>query len=348
MTESKQQWELAVYDQRVKQSFVEMAGEKNYLREIILAYQIVKGSESLQKCSTESIRSAIINVALVGATLNPALQQAFLVPRKGKACLDISFRGMVKIATGSGVVLDIDATVVYDKDKFFYEQGLNPILNHIPSLDDDHGKFKFVYAIATLANGIKKFIVLNEQEIEKVKATSAARSGPWIDWYEEMARKTAVKKLFKLLPATETMAYAVSVVNEHEGLEKEPSNAEKLQERFKPQNDVQDAQVVEEVKSMPVEEKQQEDTKTEEKADKPPFTPVKIKLTKIRSGVTKDKKGNDKPWKIYDIVDENNVIYSTFSETIGVLAENLRISGKPCTIIFTTGDHGNNIVEIKE
>lgn len=233
MAESKQVWEVAVYDPKVKQSFIELVGEKAYLREIILAYQIVKGSEPLQKCSVESIRSAIINVALVGATLNPGLQQAFLVPRKGKACLDLSFRGLVRIATESGGVTDIDATVVHEQDQFYYEQGMDPVLKHIPSLEDDPGRFKFVYAIATLPGGMKKFIVLNEKEIEKVKATSAAKQGPWIEWYEEMARKTAVKKLFKLLPSNEKMAQAVSVINEHEGLvAKDEAKAKDIMKRF--------------------------------------------------------------------------------------------------------------------
>jgi recombinational DNA repair protein RecT len=56
------------------------------------------------------------------------------------------------------------------------------------------------------------------QDIDKVKATSKASSGPWVEWPEEMMRKTAVKKLYKLLPQTDRMSQAVSIVNEQEGL----------------------------------------------------------------------------------------------------------------------------------
>lgn len=224
-------YETAIYDAKVKDAFLKVADETTYLKEIIFAYQAVKGSEHLQACSPESLRNAVVNVALTGATLNPALHQAYLVPRKGKACLDISYRGLVKIATESRGVYDVDAVVVHDKDEFHYEMGLEPVLRHIPCLDPDPGPLRFVYAIAILPGGIKKFIVLNREEIEKVRKTSAAKSGPWVDWYEEMARKTAVKKLYKLLPQTDRMSTAVSVLNEHEGIVVK-TNAEKIQERF--------------------------------------------------------------------------------------------------------------------
>lgn len=215
-------YDVVVYDQKVKDSFIKVTDEKTYLTEIIFAYQAISESEYLQKCSPESLRSAIVNIALTGVTLNPLLHQAYIVPRKGKACLDISYRGLVKIATDGGGVLDVDATVVHEKDVFQYEQGLNPILKHIPCLDDDPGKPTFVYAKAILPPfppGITKFIVLSAKEIEKVKKTSAAGSGPWLTWEEEMWRKTAVKKLSKLLPLSDRLALAVSVLNEHEGIE---------------------------------------------------------------------------------------------------------------------------------
>jgi recombination protein RecT len=214
-------YEIVLGDAKIKNAFLQVANEDTYFKEIIFAKQVLDNSDALQKCDKNSLRSAIFNIALTGATLNPALHQAYLVPRKGKVCLDISYRGLVKIATDSGGVIDVDATVVRDHDEFYYEQGLTPALKHIPCIEGDPGGFKFVYAIATLHNGIKKFIVLSKDEIEKVKATSQAKSGPWSEWYDEMARKTAVKKLYKLLPQTDRMSTAVSVLNEHEGLSKD-------------------------------------------------------------------------------------------------------------------------------
>lgn len=204
-----------------KGAFLQVVGdEKKWATEIMFALQILRGNaDSFSRVDQQSIQNAVTNLALTGATLNPALAQAYLVPRGGKCCLDISYRGLVRIAVESGGVLDVDATVVYEKDDFDYEMGLTPKLHHKPSLDPDPGKPVFVYAVAVLASGLRKFIVLNMREIEKVKASSKARSGPWIDWTEEMMRKTAVKKLYKLLPQTDRMSIAVAAANDAEGLD---------------------------------------------------------------------------------------------------------------------------------
>ena len=237
----EENYAVVLADQKIKNAFLQVADEATYTREIIFAKQIFDSSDYLKKCDPNSIRNAIFNVALVGATLNPALHQAYLVPRKGKACLDISYRGLVKIATESGGVLDVDATVVHEKDTFYYEQGLEPKLQHIPFLDGDPGKLTFVYAKALLPPfppGIQKFIVLSAKEIEKIKKTSAAASGPWLEWEEEMARKTAVKKLYKLLPQSDRMSTAVSVINEHEGLANTGRKAKEVADRFKEEDTV--------------------------------------------------------------------------------------------------------------
>jgi len=231
-------YETIIYDKKIRDRFLEIVDEKTYHREIIFAKQAFDNSDVLQKCTVESIRNALVNIALTGASLNPVLQQAFLIPRKGKCCLDFSYRGLIKIATDSGGVLDIDATVVYENDlRFYYEMGLKPILKHVPVLSDQ-GKPTHVYAIAILASGIKKFIVLNKEEIEKVKKNSLAFSKgantPWKgDFEPEMWRKTAVKKLYKLLPQSERMSTAVSVLNEHEGIDfNSQEKAKKVMKRF--------------------------------------------------------------------------------------------------------------------
>lgn len=229
-----EEYAVVLGDQKIKNAFLQVADEATYTRELIFAKQVFDGNDYLRKCDPNSIRNAIFNIALTGATLNPALHQAYLVPRGNKCVLDISYRGLVKIATDSGGVLDVDATVVHEKDTFYYEQGLEPKLQHIPCLEGDPGKMTFVYAKAILPPfppGIIKFIVLSAKEIEKVKKTSSAKNGPWLEWEEEMARKTAVKKLYKLLPQSDWMSTAVSVLNEHEGIEP-GRKAKEVMERF--------------------------------------------------------------------------------------------------------------------
>lgn len=217
---------------QAKDMFLQLTDEKTWSREIVFALQILRNNRLLQGTDPQSIRDAVVNVATTGATLNPALHQAYLVPRDGKCCLDFSYRGLTKLAVDSGSVIDVDATVVHVKDEFYYEMGLEPKLIHRPWLGEDHGELTHVYAIALLHNKVKKFIVLNKAEVEKVKSTSKAQNGPWKNWYEEMARKTAVKKLYKLLPQTDRMGHAIAAVNEHEGLEEKQGKASDIAARF--------------------------------------------------------------------------------------------------------------------
>ena len=65
-----------------------------------------------------NVQLSVLNVAAIGISLNPALQHAYLVPRGGKICLDISFRGLIKIATDSGSIKWAKTELVYEEDKF--------------------------------------------------------------------------------------------------------------------------------------------------------------------------------------------------------------------------------------
>lgn len=229
-----EKYEVAVFDEKIKTKWLTVADEISYEKETIFAIQAIRANDALQKCDIQSIRNAIINVAMCGITLNPALQQAFLVPRKGKCCLDISYRGLCRIATESDSVYDIDAVPVFEGDDFYYEMGLNPILKHIPKMfdDDKEKKLRAVYAIGNLHHGIKKFVVLDREKIDRARKSSQTDK-VWKEHEDEMAKKTAVKLLYKLLPQTERMSTAVSVINEHEGLNlKEEKNAQKVMERF--------------------------------------------------------------------------------------------------------------------
>jgi recombination protein RecT len=203
-------------------------GESTFLKEAAFAIQALRGSEELQKCNHQSITDAVVNVALTGTSLNPALHFAYLVPRKGKCCLDISYRGLAKIATDSKAVLAIEAQVVLEKDFFEYEYGLDQKLKHIPSTEENRGKITHAYMIAHLASGLKILHVMGKADLDKTKATAKTKF-VWNAWEDEMCRKTVVKRGYKLLPQTDQMSLAVAVINEHEGLVKESNTPEPVE-----------------------------------------------------------------------------------------------------------------------
>lgn len=82
--------------------------------------QILKNDFTLKVASQNgnSLQAAILNVAAIGISLNPASQHAYLVPRDGAICLDISYRGLVKLATDSGAIKWAKVELVYENDTF--------------------------------------------------------------------------------------------------------------------------------------------------------------------------------------------------------------------------------------
>jgi len=66
--------------------------------------------------------------------------------------------------------------------------------------------------VAKLKDGGIQFEVMTRAEIEAVRAQSkAGKSGPWVTHFEEMAKKTVIRRLFKYLPVSIEVQRAVSL-----------------------------------------------------------------------------------------------------------------------------------------
>ncbi|EBQ9580483.1 recombination and repair protein RecT, partial [Salmonella enterica subsp. enterica serovar Weltevreden] len=82
-----------------------------------------------------------------------------------------------------------------------------------------------VYAVARLKDGGTQFEVMTRKQIELVRAQSkAGNNGPWVTHWEEMAKKTAIRRLFKYLPVSIEIQRAVSM-DEKETLTIDPADA---------------------------------------------------------------------------------------------------------------------------
>lgn len=186
--------------------------------------QLLKNSFTLSTAAKNpnSLQGAILNVAAIGISLNPATAHAYLVPRDGAICLDISFKGLVKLATDCGAIKYAKAELVYQNDDFAWRGPTTPP-KHEADPFGDRGDLKGGYVIAKMPDGEYMIEVMSVDEIHKVRNTSKAYKsgkGPWVDWPEEMAKKTLIKRAYKSWPQTENRARldsAVEVLNQHEG-----------------------------------------------------------------------------------------------------------------------------------
>lgn len=85
-----------------------------------------------------------------------------------------------------------------------------------------------VYAVARLKDGGTQFEVMTRKQIELVRSQSkAGNNGPWVTHWEEMAKKTAIRRLFKYLPVSIEIQRAVSM-DEKEPLTIDPADSSVL------------------------------------------------------------------------------------------------------------------------
>lgn len=169
------------------------------------AMMAIMNNSQLLSCSKESFYTAVAQVALTGLTLNPTLQLAYLVPRGGKACLDISYKGMIEVLTGSDSIKAMRAAVVYDCDEFDYCNGIGDdyYLKHKPVLNrSDDAEFIAVYSVAVYTDGHQEFHVMDRKTILKHRNIAKTKR-VWDEWFDEMAKKTVIRQHYKFLPKTQ-------------------------------------------------------------------------------------------------------------------------------------------------
>lgn len=168
-----------------------------------------------------SAQNAIINVAAIGITLNPASKLAYLVPRKGIVCLDISYMGLLHLAQTTGSILWGQCKLVHSNDTY-ESNGLDTAPTHKYNAFGDRGSVVGGYCTVKTPGGDYLTEEMSLAEIKATEATSKAKNGPWQNFWEEMARKTIVKRASKYWPRAERLDNAIHVINEDEGIHVEP------------------------------------------------------------------------------------------------------------------------------
>lgn len=219
--------------EQAAQKFNKIATAQNlvtWAEESQFAIQAIQKNDKLAQCLPHTVQNAVINVAAVGLTLNPALGYAYLVPESEKikdngretwvqSCsLRVSYKGLTKIATDSGSILWAKAEIVKAKDKFIY-RGPCEIPVHEMDAFGDRGEMIGVYCIAKTHQGDYLVDLINKEGIEKIRS-KAKQDHVWKEWEEEMTKKACIKRASKQWPKTDRsdrLDRAIALVNEYEG-----------------------------------------------------------------------------------------------------------------------------------
>lgn len=185
----------------------------DYRREASFAIQALNDNDYLMKTAMgnqDSFKRAVINVAAIGLSLNPVMKLAYLIPRKGKVCLDISYMGLIALAVDCGSIKWAQADVVREKDIFEY-RGIGERPGHIfQPFASDRGAIIGAYCVAKTNQDEFLTVPMAIADIYKIRARSEAYnsqkgpSGPWVTDEVEMVKKTVIRLASKSWPKTST------------------------------------------------------------------------------------------------------------------------------------------------
>lgn len=213
--ESNQQTALITASQALEQhvapigdNLLQLLGGQRVTRDRWMAVMLKGFTDHprLRQCDPLTIQSALLEAAGMG--LEPFVgQQAWILPywSSKRSCYE------AKLIPGyQGLLSGVDrkqcpvvvARVVYSGDTFAVRYAPKQIVEHVPSWPRS-GERIAVYSMVEFAGGQIDYEPLSIDEVEDVrKRSKAATDGPWVSDYDEMAKKTALRRHMKRLPKT--------------------------------------------------------------------------------------------------------------------------------------------------
>ena len=183
----------------------------------------ISSNPKLQECTPQSFLGAMMTAAQLGIEPNTPLGQGYLIPRKAKkdggfideCTFQLGYKGMIDLAYRSGNIANIGAFTVYKNDEFHVQFGLNPDITHVPCMADRGDPIAF-YAYYKTKDGGYGFDVMSVEDVRKhakqfSEAVKRGWSSPWDSNFEEMAKKTVLKKVLKYAPLSTEVASKIGM-----------------------------------------------------------------------------------------------------------------------------------------
>lgn len=222
---------------RVQQGLTAVAGKLLEPQRLMsLCINAVKKTPKLLECDPASVLGALMASAALGLEPNTVQQQAFLIPYKRRAKVrdrwvdvmecqfQIGYRGFVTLIYRSPRVRSLEAGVIHEGDLYRNRIGTGPDAGFayemaLTGRGKVLGAFSFVQldggssAVALPLDELLKirgksetyrFLALAVEQAEndndRRRAQAKLDDTPWVQWFDSMAMKSAVKHHAKLLP----------------------------------------------------------------------------------------------------------------------------------------------------
>ena len=205
---------IKAMEPEIKKALPEVITPERFTR---MALSALNTTPKLRECTQMSFLAALMNAAQLGLEPNTPLGQAYLIPYNNKGVMEcqfqIGYKGLIDLSYRNPQMQIISAQAVYENDEFEYELGLNPKLEHRPTLGE-RGEVRLFYGLFKLTNGGFGFEVMSKTAMDEYakeysKAIDSSFS-PWKSNYIGMAKKTVIKQALKYAPLKTDFRKALS------------------------------------------------------------------------------------------------------------------------------------------
>lgn len=193
---------IKVMEPEIKKALPSVITPERFTRMVLSA---VSTNPKLAECTPQSFLGAMMTAAQLGVEPNTALGQAYLIPFRNHGMMECQFqlgyKGLIDLAYRSGDVSIIQAQTVYENDVFEYELGLDPKLKHVPATSNRGNPIAY-YAMFKTKDGGYGFEVMSVEDARAhgMKYSKSFGNSPWQTNFDEMAKKTVLKKVLKYAP----------------------------------------------------------------------------------------------------------------------------------------------------
>lgn len=191
-------------ENEIKKALPSVLTPERFTRIVLSA---LSSNPKLAETTPQSFLGAMMTAAQLGMEPNTPLGQAYLLPywNGRNNCYECQFqlgyKGLLDLAYRSGDISVVQSQVVYENDEFSYSYGLEPELKHIPA-KADRGDPTHVYAVFRTKSDGFGYEVASIEDIRThaQRYSKSFGNGPWQTNFEEMAKKTVLKRVLKYAP----------------------------------------------------------------------------------------------------------------------------------------------------
>ncbi len=204
-----------------REQFIALLGGDPKLadRFLTVVLDTVVRSRDLLEAEPLSLLTAIRTAGTLGLEPTGVLGDGAIIARRDRnqggkkiAQFQPMYRGLMRLARSSGQVASMDAAIVYENDvEFEILRGTEPVIRHVPTLDDDQGSVKGAYAFARLTSGELVVRYWPVAKLLRHRDRFAKDSKFWSEHPEPMMMKTVIHDLMKYLPLGHTASLAMAV-----------------------------------------------------------------------------------------------------------------------------------------